>query len=47
VNLAALYFKEKRMPFIILKKNHENFKPLQNADDSKNAFFLKKCMTKL
>jgi hypothetical protein len=41
------YFKENRMPFIILKKNYENIKPLNNADDSKNAFFLKKCITKL
>jgi hypothetical protein len=35
------------MPFIILKKNYENLRPLTNADDSKNAFYLKKCIKKL
>jgi hypothetical protein len=32
-------FKENRMPFIILKTNYENFKPLKNADDSKKTEF--------
>jgi hypothetical protein len=31
------------MPFIILKKIYENFKPLKNADDSKKKrIFLEK-----
>jgi hypothetical protein len=32
------------MPFVILKKNHEHFKPLKNADDSKKRIFLEKKM---
>jgi hypothetical protein len=40
---VTYYFKDNKMPFIILKTNHENVKPLKNADDSKkNAFFLNK-----
>jgi hypothetical protein len=35
------------MPFIILKKNYDNLKPLTNAADSKKRIFLKKCIKKL
>jgi hypothetical protein len=39
---VTYYFKENRMPFVILKKIYEHFRLLKNAYDSETRIFLEK-----